>query len=219
MIKTYVTDKMRLLSNRVDTLSFRERLLVMITVLVATFVLWESLVVGIFFPSDEEVLKASHAIEESIKQLQDQITGVSQAISGTNELIKNNEALKQENQILKQRITEQTNKMISPKDMLSIVKNLINASNNLIVLELKNSDPVDLFPEKGQKAIMSVYLHTVNLKLRGKYFDVMNFLRDLEAKNMKMIWSSLEYTVQEYPMAEVTIVLQTLGLEAGWIGV
>lgn len=54
------------------------------------------------------------------------------------------------------------------------------------------------------------YKHTLEMKLTGSYNAIYQYLVNLEALQEKFYWSSLNYQVVAYPLAEVTIQIYTL---------
>jgi MSHA biogenesis protein MshJ len=63
-----------------------------------------------------------------------------------------------------------------------------------------------------------VYRHSVQLLVRGRYFDIAKYLQDLEAQEWKFYWSELDYKVENYPHAEVLIEVYTLSSGEGGFG-
>ncbi len=64
-----------------------------------------------------------------------------------------------------------------------------------------------------------IYRHPLRLEFEGDYFEVLAYLAELEAGDWKLGWRALEYVVDEYPRASVTLEIETLSMEKSWIGV
>jgi MSHA biogenesis protein MshJ len=66
---------------------------------------------------------------------------------------------------------------------------------------------------------VGLYRHGVRLVFEGDYLTTMAFLESLEQKSWRFFWQSLQYDVEQYPKARVTLTLYTLSPERAWLGV
>jgi len=66
---------------------------------------------------------------------------------------------------------------------------------------------------------VGLYRHGVKLVFEGDYMTTMAFLESLEQKSWRFFWQSLQYDVEKYPKARVTLTLYTLSPERAWLGV
>ncbi len=60
-----------------------------------------------------------------------------------------------------------------------------------------------------------VYKHAVQMELAGTYFQVLAYLEALESLNWRFYWQSLNYQVDAYPRAVITLDVYTLSTEEG----
>jgi MSHA biogenesis protein MshJ len=73
---------------------------------------------------------------------------------------------------------------------------------------------------EGEKpAPVWIYRHPLRLEFEGAYFDVLAYLAELERGPWEFGWRQLNYQVREYPVAEVTLEIETLSREKSSIGV
>jgi MSHA biogenesis protein MshJ len=143
--------------------------------------------------------------------------------------------IEQQKKLLKQL----TDNLIAPQQMAVMVEKLLKQRGRLKLLSLKNLEPIGL-PEKtstdtpaneennqnietknsdqAEQTPVLVYRHPLEIKLKGRYFEVLNYLKALENNEYNFYWEKLDYRVDKYPLAEVTIKLSTLGTEPQWIG-
>ena len=63
-----------------------------------------------------------------------------------------------------------------------------------------------------------IYKHALSLTFRGSYFEVVDYLQAIEKLPWHFFWESLDYSVDHYPQAEVTLKVYTLGDKEAWIG-
>ncbi|MEC7376511.1 MAG: MSHA biogenesis protein MshJ, partial [Pseudomonadota bacterium] len=70
-----------------------------------------------------------------------------------------------------------------------------------------------------QDAEPLLYAHEVELRIRGSYLQVLNYLERLEALDDRLGWVRLHYEAGDWPSGEATIRVRTLSLEPAWLGV
>lgn len=221
MISETWRDKVDAVATRVDALTLRERILLLITVLVVLYFVWYTFVSSYMLASDQEIEASIKRINDQISSLQGQVDVLSQVIGRdpTAVLIARAKDLKQQNSDLLDKITGQTRKMASPKDMVQIIKKLIEQTQGLTLTSLSNVESQPLFPSKNRQNSIQVYSHGIVMEMSGDYFDTVRFLELAEQQPYKLLWDTLSYEVAEYPKAKIKISLRTLGLQEGWIGV
>lgn len=64
-----------------------------------------------------------------------------------------------------------------------------------------------------------VYKHSVVLRVRGSYPELVRLLQSIEALEWKFYWETLDYQVKNYPQADIMIQVFTLSSEEGLLGV
>jgi MSHA biogenesis protein MshJ len=84
-----------------------------------------------------------------------------------------------------------------------------NVSNNLI-----NSDN-----SSKQVDSINLYRHGIKIKLTGRYFDLRDYLTQLEKLPWKFFWQDFNFTLTEYPNSELEIEMYSLGTKKEFVGV
>lgn len=65
----------------------------------------------------------------------------------------------------------------------------------------------------------AAYRHGIRIRFAGSYLATLQYLRALEALPWGFFWDRIELETQEFPRVEGSIVVYTVSLEEGWIGV
>jgi MSHA biogenesis protein MshJ len=65
----------------------------------------------------------------------------------------------------------------------------------------------------------TLYKHGVQLTVRGRYLDLLAYLKQIEALPAKLYWDKLELTVVEHPTLSMRFTLYTISLDKAWIQV
>ncbi len=215
-----------LLEKKFNAFSLRERILIGITVLAFIYFVWYTTLYDYVLATNEEISKKSQEIKTQINSLEGQIDTLSGVLGRDPTAVLASQALnlKQQSEKLSQQIYVDTKKMVSPKEMTTILNNLIMQTVGLTVLSIESLETKPLFSgktitENGKTIQFQVYNHGLQVEMMGGYFDTLQFLKALEKQNMNVIWDEITYEVKKYPKAKITIILHTLSLNEGWIDV
>ena len=77
----------------------------------------------------------------------------------------------------------------------------------------------NLLVNTSEQASFNLYRHGIKIKLTGKYFQLRDYLTQLENLSWKFFWQKFNYNLQEYPVSELEIEMYSLSTEREFIGV
>lgn len=213
--------------DRIDALSLRERGIMFATVLILLYFLASSLV---FNP----LRIRQQRLENELKLKYEQaavFNTQTQAIvrAATREPDKENEArlkqLREQIGLLDPRLAGVSQSLVSPRDMARFVEQVLTRNQALQVLKVESLPPA---PVDGQPAAnaasvpaptQGVYKHGMRIEVRGRYIDLVKYLRALEAMPWKVFWGQVTLEADDNAMSKLTLVIYTLSLHQGWIGI
>ncbi len=66
---------------------------------------------------------------------------------------------------------------------------------------------------------INLYRHGIKIRLTGKYFQLRDYLSQIEAMSWKFFWQEFQYSIKEYPLGEVEIEMYSLSTNKEFIGV
>jgi len=92
------------------------------------------------------------------------------------------------------------NEIVNSEDMVASKKVIIEKSIH------KNSE-------------LNLYKHGIKLKLTGRYFELRNYLLQLEQLSWKFFWQDFNFQLKEYPKNELVIEMYSLSTKREFIGV
>ena len=125
---------------------------------------------------------------------------------------------------LERQFEEQQRQFVAPGKMAAMLENMIAKNRKLQLLSLRNL-PGDGVPETGAGAPASaagggreVFRHTVELSIKGSYFDLLDYLATLERMPEHLFWDGFELTAQ-YPQSVLKLTIYTLSPEKSWLTV
>ncbi len=217
-------DRLRSWAARFDAMSLRERVLILVT-----------LVVVLAFPTFsyliEPAQQQSAALTRTLQRLQTDTAEakVAYELAKALKVQDPNEVLQQQIDSFQDQLEEQLQQqkarsaaLVEPLQMVELLQNILQQHPGIRVLGLRKAPPVriDLAkPEGDTSTAQGLFRHDLELVLEGGFFEVQGFLIAAEQANSSLFWSSLDYQVGDYPNARVTLRVYTLSSTQEWLGV
>jgi len=210
------------MGERIDALTLRERGIMFVTLLALLYFLASSFV---FSPMQ----KQQQRLENEIKVKYEQIAAVStqtHAIihAGTRDPDKENEIrlkqLREQVALVDPHLTGVSKSLVSPRDMARFVEQVLTRNQALQVIRVESLPPAAVESAAGgaPATVKGVYKHGMRIEVRGRYTDIVKYLRALESMPWKVFWGQVTLESEDYPLSRVTLVIYTLSLYQGWIG-
>lgn len=206
-------------NEKVAALSFRERVIVFVAVLLVIFGLWHLLWFNGAIAKRQLLHDQIQAKQQANIDLQQQLNTFEKLLSGEAFQSKKNdiERARQELLAVDERLGSVSQKLIDVEQLTEALQALLMQTGNLELRSLRTQAVVPLSQSESDRP--PVYRHYVELTVSGGYFDVLDYLIRVESLPQRFYWESLRYGVADYPAAEVTIRLFTLSTTEGRLGV
>ena len=131
--------------------------------------------------------------------------------------------LESEIEKVRQQLTEKTVNLVPSDKMADVIEKIIASTQSLRLISLSKqaslrlSDPVEA-PNADKEQAIKLYRHSVEIVLEGNYSATYQFLKSLENMERKVAFESFNYNVENYPNAEIRLIVSTLSLNKEWIG-
>ena len=201
---------------RFDRLSLRERLLILAAALALLIGLWDVLLLAPL-----EVRRG--ALSTEVDSLQSAITATSAALqsSGSNDPARN--ALVQigrsqhDIDALDRQLQSAAVGLLPPDRMAAVLQDVLRQRQQVRLVSLRTEAATTLLPGPSDQG--GPYLHPVELVLRGRYLDILDYLRALEGLHWRLYWKTLELDNSAYPIDRVRIEVGTISLDRAWLGI
>lgn len=223
-MKAQVTE----LIEKIDNLNVRERALLLLVILVVIFTLWNELLMVPLEKSRKQAEQEIVDIKKSSQSLDLQIKVISQ--TNLSDPDKANRAqlaqLKSTLKQLDQQLSGLMTTLIPPTRMTAALEDILSRNGNLKLLRVESlsvrplldeaddsEKPADTLVQQG------VFRHAMLIEFEGSYSETVKYLKALEQLPWLFFWDKINYHVEEHPNAKVTIIVSTLSLKEGWIGV
>jgi MSHA biogenesis protein MshJ len=213
---------------RYNQFSPREKVLVVLTLVVVVYMLLQLLVLDPVDTRTNTLQSQQAQLRQDIQNLENQ-----QALLLASMHKDPDEALKQRLQGLKQQLLSLDSELttlsvglVPAKQLPVLLQDVLRQTGQLQLLGMQTLPVTNLKLEgqvvedqnseaEGTLASAGVFKHAVQLQLRGSYFQVLTYLEALEGLKWRFYWHSLNYEVDDYPKALVTLNVYTLSTEEG----
>lgn len=221
---------------RYTGMSLRERVLITLSVLAVTWMVWSSTIGG--FLEDSKV-RIERDISSVYARMQAEVakqTALESAKANDPNIKLGRERviLDKELQRVSASMSSVLNRFVAPERMPVLLEDVIRHHRGLKLTRI-HSLPVETIvvgepandsegvvgakADKPEPELARVYKHPLRLEFEGDYFEVLAYLTELESSDWEFGWRRLEYVVIDHPIAQVTLEIETLSQEKSWIGV
>lgn len=215
--------RLQLLQGKIDALTLRERLLVMVSAIAVIVMFWHLLFNSVAL-TKIQLLRDQIATEQEKLQSKRQETQFFVRLMETNP----NEVKREELQILQRQLEQQNSRieqlsspLVAPDKLALLLEHVLRQKSRLELIAIETQEPglITLDNNLEELAKGGVYRHTVKLHLRGQYLDTLAYLRALETLDWNFYWQSLDYKVDVYPTADIFLEVYTISTGEGLFGV
>jgi len=196
------------LAARVDEMSLRQRAMLFATL---------SLVVAVFAHVAllEPLLMRQKSLIERGNRDQSQLAAVRAQIEG---LLKEQQTAKNPEQLavaeLEKRLAElekalasRKEAFVAPSRLPDLLRSLLGSGRGVTLESLRTVPGV---PVQGGTEL---YRHGLEMTLRGGYFDLTQYLADMEKLPARLLWGPVELQVEKYPEVRMTLEVHTLSTQ------
>lgn len=203
---------------KIDALSLRERLLVLLTCLMLIAALWYALLMQPLAQRatqsrteiaalEDRIAAANRSLEEQILQLggggadhRSRIASLQRRIDEINTTLGNHAA-----------------ELIDPAEMARVLEGVLKEQSRLSLVRIRNTTPESLSTSDKEDGA-TFYRHGLEIEVEGSYAACLEYLDAIEALPWRLYWQMLEIEVIEYPQNRIRLEVSTLSLDEEWIG-
>lgn len=222
-------DKIRSWAAKFDALSLRERLLILVTLVVAfalpvfTYLIEPAQKGQLNLALRADKLKTELAETQVELQLAKNVKTEDPNLALQAEIDRMQLLLNQRTEELQQR----TATLVPPDQMVELLQQILGRQPGISLIEARKAAPQpinltagsDDAADKNANAQAALYRHDLELKLEGGFFQIQRFLQALEGAEGSLFWDSLDYQVDSYPKAILQLKIYTLSTTKEWLGV
>jgi MSHA biogenesis protein MshJ len=222
----------RKLSAQFDARVLRERLLILFAVIIGTALLYEALALQ---PIEARKKRLERQIAEArtTLKLADSVLAAQIPIVDPYDVRRSyRDALREQLAGIDQSMQGLQRGLVPPEHMAKLLEEMLSRSRGLRLLSLRTL-PVQRFETPGTAPAgkggdqttkpapkdpeRTVYQHSFEITLQGSYFELHDYLAQLEKLPWQMFWGRVSVNTEHYPRLLVTLTVQTLSLSKAWL--
>jgi len=209
------------LAERIDELSIRERLLVLLAAAFLLVASWEALLAAPLQAREQQANTQVASLSQRLAALDEAMNVTAAGLdSSMPEKLQRLQALRGRLDQANNSFRIFTSDLVDPGQMRFVLEDLIARQGALRVRSIKSLEPDLLFPQDvTDTEAPRLYRQGLTLELEGAYLDCLNYLQALELLPWRIYWAHIELEAQAYPLNRIAIEVHTLSLEKEWIGV
>lgn len=227
------------LQDKIDAMNQRERIILLVTVLVAIVMLFQVVLIDPVMESRKRSKLEIYKLQEAIQRDQNALLIVNaQLQAGVNRDKENmKQRLAEEVGNLDKKIEDSVVALIPPQRMPELLESVLSENRELRLVSLENKPVAPVLEEgdeedaaaqkggRGKKADeksaqkQGLYKHGFVLTLSGNYMAAIRYFEELSKLPWRFYWDDLRYEVESYPNATITLEVHTVSLSEDWIGV
>ncbi|MBA6342835.1 hypothetical protein H4J59_17755 [Colwellia sp. MB02u-10] len=216
----------------------REQYLIIASGLVAIIFILYSWFLDESIQRVEQLNKQVVQTEQSNKNNQDSIQVLEQALSEDPNVALRKQLLQYQAKLggIDQRLLTLTSDLIDPIQMRYALIKLLKLQKGVKLLSFKvlpasavtqsktNFETDEIATAtvgdiKAQTQQLQLYRHGISIKLQGKYFQLKDYLIQLERLSWTFFWQEFDYQLKVYPVSELEIEIYSLSTAQEFIGV
>lgn len=218
------------LQHKIDALSLRERAILLVVIAVLLFMGAEQY---LWLPLDQQIARAQsqlQVVQQEQQRFSQLVIDIRKGIDYDPDAEDRQglERLEQQTAQIDGQITTAVSGLIPPDLMALALERLLQKQSLIRFISIANLPAQPLVIAGGEKSeenvalperLSGIYRHNLEIVFEGSYEDVLTYLGELEALEWRFRWNSIDLTIQQYPAVRVRLLLHTLSLDKGLIGV
>lgn len=204
--------------DKVDALSLRERLLILLTTLVLCVALWHTMFMQPLAQrasgTRAELAELEGRISAANSSLEEQIL---QLAGGGDEQRSRIASLRRRIDEINTQLGNHAAELIDPAEMARVLESVLREQSRLSLVRIRNLTP-DSLSAGEETSSLTFYRHGLEIEVEGTYAACLEYLNAVEALPWRLYWQVLELDVIEYPRNRIRLEVSTLSVEEEWIG-
>lgn len=225
----------QLISDRVDALMLRERVMIFAAATVALVALVNLLLLDPVSAKQKQSSQQMKLQQGKLREIQAniQVLAAAQGIDPDAASKARLAQLKRQIAEMNTRLESTQQSLVPPEKMATVLEDILRRDRQLQLVSLNTlpttglkelATPVATAPAaQGLPAAKpvqnSIYRHGVEITVQGNYADLLRYLAQLEDLSWQMYWGKVNLAVGDYPTAKLTLTLYTLSLDKAWLSI
>lgn len=216
-----MTRNLKSVASRFDALTLRERVLVALSMIALVWLAWD-------WTLHQTLNRSATAAQGDVASLRERVVSevaLADQLKRAMEDDPNKRLVAEQRELAEQivsadsRLESLVGGFVAPSMMPVLLEDVV-AHHRGVTLQRVANLPVEPVRQRADgEAVPGLYRHAMRVELRGGYFAVRDYLKELEDAPWRFSWRSLNYRVDRFPDAAVVLEVETMSREKTWLGV
>jgi MSHA biogenesis protein MshJ len=225
-------EQWRKLAARFDALTLRERALVLAGLVVGVVLLFDTLALQ---PLEARKTRLERQVAETRNNIKiaEAVLAAQGSVTDPDEVRRSyRNALRQQLVDIDQSMQSLQRGLVPPERMAKLLQEMLSRTRGLRLVSLRTL-PVQRYEAPGiapagkagngsakappRDPERTVYQHSFEITLEGSYFELHDYLTQLEKLPWQMFWGRISVNTERYPRLRATLTVQTLSLNRAWL--
>jgi MSHA biogenesis protein MshJ len=212
------------LSAKFIKISLREQVLILFCGMAVVILMMYTFLLEPLLDNLERLKQNDISAIKELTSLKEQVTVLSDKLSiePNGPILERIDVLQRQIENIDTRLETQTSYLVPANKLASVLESVLTDSKRLKLIELRFIPPLRLLSEQNEvidEPVIGLYQHGVKLIFEGSYFDIQQYLAELESLPRQFYWKKFDYQVGDYPTASVELEIFTISTNKAFIGV
>lgn len=216
------SDKLREIATRIGMMSLRERVFIFAASLVVSLALVQTLLIDAGQLGRQQAKDRVQVAEEALAQIGEQRQQLErEAGRNPDQAVRETLAAQEARLVaLNAELDRLQRSLIPPERMNQVLKNVVQSQSGIRIVGFKTLDPQPVaLPDAAEGTPPGFYRHGFEVRVSGRYSDLVTYLERLEALPWRLNWIEASLDAAARPMLTLTLTVHTLSLEETWLRV
>lgn len=209
------------LSDKIDGMSPRQRGLIFAVAASIVVALVCSLLIEPQLAKQKVLSRKTEQQQSEIKSIQAQLQAMAE-VRKTDPDAANRaelESLRLQLVQLKASLQVKQQHLIPPDKIAGLLEEILSRNRQLQLISLRSLPASAVTGEEEQAAAIEkeFFKHGIEMTVSGSYFDLLDYMVQLEKLPWQMFWGKASLIVETYPISRMTLTLYTLSLDKAWL--
>ncbi|MBU1395814.1 MAG: hypothetical protein KKE84_06685 [Gammaproteobacteria bacterium] len=216
------SEKLREIATRIGMMSLRERVFIFAASVVVILALVQTLLIDAGQHRKQQASDRVQVADEALAQIGQQRQQLERETGRNPDRAARATLAGQEARLaaLNAELDKLQRSLIPPERMNQVLKNVVQAQSGIQIVGFKtlNPQPVTM-PDAAEGTPPGFYRHGFEVKVSGRYSELVTYLERLEALPWRLNWVGATLDADTRPILTLTLTVHTLSLEETWLRV
>jgi MSHA biogenesis protein MshJ len=205
---------------RVNGLTQRERIILLVFLTSIMLGAWDALYLSRSMMEHRHLVSRSMEMTQNVGRIDEQIEPLKKALAAGNdvEARARMELMQSRRLHLERDISAASARLVTAANMNDVLDILVRERPGLMLNALRTL-PVKAVNLGTKADPLNLYEHAVEISVSGSFSAIRDYLRDIEDREARLVWDSLQFARTDSDKGTVKLVVRTLGRDEAFIQV